>query len=120
MYSANSKNLTCFSKYLNVRKQYIKIAKFADTVKQDIKLGVSQKSILGPSLSQFYVNDLPSSSSVLVPAMFADDTNLKTLLTIKTVFKRVHDELIKINKWFLRNKLFLGVGKTKLCSRQQA
>ena len=54
MYSANSKNLTCFSKYLNVRKyikQYIKIAKFADTVKQDIKLGVSQKSILGPSLS---------------------------------------------------------------------
>ena len=51
MYSANSKNLTCFSKYLNVRKQYIEIAKFADTVKQDIKLGVSQKSILGPSLS---------------------------------------------------------------------
>ena len=32
---------------------------------------------------------------------------------IKTLFKAVNDELIKINEWFSANKLSLNVGKTK-------
>ena len=62
-------------RYLNYRKQYIKIAESADTVKKDSKCGVPQGSLLGPLSFFLNVNDLPNSLNVLVPIMFADDTN---------------------------------------------
>ena len=76
MCGVNTTNLVWFASYLNDRKQYIKITESADTVKKNIKCGVTQDSILGPLLFLLYVNDIPNSSNVLVLIMFADDTNL--------------------------------------------
>ena len=46
------------------------------------------------------INDLPNSSNVFVPIMFSDDTNLLCeYKNIETLFKTVHDKLIKISKW---------------------
>ena len=44
MYGVIATNVTCFTSYLNGRKQYIKITESADTVKKDIKCGVPQGS----------------------------------------------------------------------------
>ena len=75
MYGVNTMNLSWFASYLNGRKQYIKITESADTVKKDIKCGVTQGSILGLLLFLLYVKDLPNSPNVLIPIMFAEDTN---------------------------------------------
>ena len=114
MYSVFTTNLAWFASYLNGWKQYMKITESADTLKNDIKCGVPQSSIKEPSLFLLCVNDLPNSSNVLVPIIFADDNNsFFEHSNINTLFKTVNDELIKINKWFSANKLSLDIGKTK-------
>ena len=75
MYDVNTTNLAWCASYLNGRKQYMKMTESADTLKKDVKCGVPQGSILGPLIFLLCVNDLPNSSNVLVPIMFADDTN---------------------------------------------
>ena len=65
-------------------------------------------------LSLIYVNDLQYASNLLDPIMFADDTNLfYAEENIKTLFDIVNIELQKISQWFISNKLFLNVTKTK-------
>ena len=86
----------------------------ADALKKDIKCEVPQGSILEALLFLLYADDLPSSSNVLVPIMFADDTNFFfEHRNINTLFKTVNEELIKINEWFLAKKLSLNAVKTK-------
>ena len=117
MYCVNTTNFAWFARYLNGRKQYIKITESPDTVKKDIKRVVPQNSILRPLLFLLYVNNLPNPSNVLVLIMFADDIFFFffffELSNINRLLKTANEELIKINKCFSANQLSLNVGKTK-------
>ena len=73
------------------RKQYIQITNDSKSDLRNTTCGAPQGSTLGPLLFLVYVNDLPSSSKMLNPVMFADDTNL-----IKH-FATVNEELINIS-----------------------
>ena len=71
----------------------VAFAENTDTVKQDIKCEALQGSIPGPSLSLLHVNGHPNSSKMLVPIMFADDTNvLFEHSNINTLRKTVNDK----------------------------
>ena len=95
MHGVNTTNLALLASYLNSRKQYIQINESADTAKKDIKCGIPQGSIPGTLLFLLYVNDLPNSSNVLVPIMFADDANFFfEHSNINALFKTVNDKLI--------------------------
>ena len=115
MYGVSTTNLAWIASYLNDQKKYIRITESVDTVKKDNKFRVPQGKVLGLLLLLSYINDLPNSSSLLVPIMFADDTNLFFgHSNITTLFKTVNDELmIKTKKWFSANKVLLNVENTK-------
>ena len=80
-------------------------------VKCDVPLG----SILGPLFFLIFVNDLNNSTTkVLDPVLFADDTNLFCSdNNMRALFETANQELSQINDWFLVNKLSLNVEKTK-------
>ena len=112
-YGIKGTNLAWFRIYLINRKQYIQITNDSKSDLRNTTCGVPQVSILGPLLFLVYVNDLPSSSKMLKPIMFADDTNLFCEHKDIKLFATVNEELININDWFMANKLSLNVAKTK-------
>ena len=96
------------------RKQYIQITNDTKSDLRNTTCGVTQASILGPLLFLVYVNDLPSSSKILNPIMFAGDTII--FYEHKNIIKRfatVSEKLMIINVWLMANNLSLNVGKTK-------
>ena len=114
MNGVNTKNLSGLASHFNGRKQYMKINEYAETVTKDIKSVAPQGSIIGSLLFLLYINDPLNSSNVFVPIVFADNTNLFfEHSNIKTLFRTVNDEMIKINQWFPANKLSLNEEKTK-------
>ena len=114
-YVIKDTNLVWFRSYLTNRKQYIQATNDSKIDLQNTTCGATQGFILGPMLFLVYVNDLPSSSKILNPIMFADDTNLfYEHKNIMKLFSTVNKELMNINGWYMTNKLTLGnAGKTK-------
>ena len=62
-----------------------------------ITCSAPQRSNLGPLLFLIYVNDLPNCLSILIPAMFAHDTNLSVAGTL------VKDIETRSNQWHLQH-----------------
>ena len=107
-------NLARFRSYLTNSKQYIQITNDGKSDLRNTTCGVPQGSILGPLLFLVYVNDLLSSSKIVNPIIFADDTNLfYDYKNIKKLFATVNKVLININDRFMANKLSLNFEETK-------
>ena len=99
--------------YLLNRQQYVAFKNCRSDLKF-INNGVPQGSILGPMLFLIYINDSPNASKLF---NFADDTSLFCcrLEDIQSPHKEytLNQELQKVYKWLLANKLKLNVAKTK-------
>ena len=104
--------LEWFKSYLSNRYQIVKYNNHeSDPLK--ILCGVPQGSILGPLLFLVYINDLPMVSSLFMPILFADDTNLFcTNDKLDALVNDINVELVKIFTWVRVNKLSLNIEKT--------
>src|SRR6218665_3893856 len=82
-------------------------------VSAHVNCGVPQGSNLGPLLFILYINDLANISPALYFILFADDTNVfYSHASWGELVRIINEELLKINDWFLANKLSLNLDKT--------
>ena len=73
-YGIQYENLIWFTSYLSNRKQFISYGD-SKTEMKIVKCSVPQGSIEGSLLFLIFIYDLNSSTKVLVPVLFTDDTN---------------------------------------------
>ena len=98
--------------YLYNRKQFVSYNNYQSD-SRNVVCGVPQGSILGPLLFLLYVNDIVNASTVLLPFLFADDTNVFFHGKDKNeLAETVNNELSKVVEWLKANKLSLNVNKT--------
>ena len=78
-----------------------------------VKCGVPQGSVLGPLLYSLLVNDMPRSLKFSNCVLYADDTTL--LISgnnIDFLYKKINDDLSRLEQWFNQNSLLLNVDKS--------
>ena len=101
--------------YLLNRQQYVAF-KYCRSDLKCINNGVPQWSILGPMLFLIYINDFPNASKLFNFIMHSGDTSLFCCLEdIQSPHKEhaLNQELQKVYKWLLANKVKWNVAKTK-------
>jgi len=80
----------------------------------ELKLGVPQGSILGPTLFSIYINDLPLSLKKAEVDIYADDTTIwSSGDTCEEIQLKLQDTLDNAGKWFKANGMMPNTTKTK-------
>ena len=104
--------LDLFENYLSNRKQYVVVDGVSSNY-ETVNCGVPQGSVLGPLLFLIYVNDIKQASNIFKFSLFADDTStVASHSNPSTLIKIVNQELVKLNNWFLCNRLHVNYDKT--------
>ena len=104
-----------FTSYLSGRSQYVR---GCDDAIGHISSGVPQGSVLGPTLFNIFVNDLPSVVHGLCKIVqYADDTQVLVCGSphdLSAIVARLHVVLQRLGEWFARNQLALNVLKSQV------
>lgn len=102
-----------FESYLSDRTQLVRVGNAVSLPKR-INCGVPQGSVLGPTLFNFYVNDLatlPLYSKLLI---YADDVVLYISGdSLNDILDIMQSDINKIHLWSIKNKLCVSPAKTK-------
>ena len=102
-----------FTSYLENRKQFVTIYGFQSGLNR-INVGVPQGSVLGPLLFLIYINDLSNSVKNSTVHHFADDTNLLYInKSVKTLCKKINQDLKGVTDWLNSNRISLNINKTE-------
>ena len=79
----------------------------------NIRYGVPQASILGPTLFLIFINDLPLNFDFCLSDFYADDETVQTHgKNIETVEIKLQGDLNNAKRWSKENKLPLNYNKT--------
>ena len=98
--------------YLKNRQQFVSLDDTGSKY-MSVNCGVPQGSILGPLLFLLYINDIVNVSNLLIPLLYADDTNIfMTGTNLLDTTRKMNTELSKIVVWLKANKLSLNANKT--------
>ncbi len=101
--------------YLKNRTQSVKLNKTLSS-KVSVQFGVPQGSILGPILSNIYVNDMKNYISDCTLVQYADDTQLLHqghVEQLSKIINQTEDTLRKIKTYFSINGLMVNATKTQ-------
>lgn len=109
-FRANVNNF--INSYLTDRKMYVSV-NGCDSANSTINIGLPQGSVSAPWLFSLYINDMHRVSDRLKFIHFADDTTVYMSGCDLTVLcEEVCEELNKLDKWLIANKLSLNIDKT--------
>lgn len=100
--------------YFSNRSQFVQYNEYCSSA-QTITCGVPQGSILGPLFFLLYINDIDMVSDMVDLILFADDTNVfSSHKDLQCLIEIITNEIDKLSKWFIANKLSLNIKKTNL------
>jgi len=100
--------------YLENRSQRVK---FNGVLSEpmDVNFGVPQRSVLGPLLFLLYINDITEVMTADCSIrFFADDALIyATGSSREEINERLNEQMIRVDDWLNRNRLYPNVSKTK-------